>query len=326
AIDAAVQSGAKRVAGALKSERELVYMRSSLGPEGGYEQTRYDLNIRAFQKELDYSGQGLSCGTMPSQDEKLMIEAGRMAGSLSKESVGAVQGKPGTYDLVMSPTVAANVMASLPMSANPFMVLIGLSPLGDRLGQKLAPEFVTIDDNGRHPRGIGSRPFDFEGTPTQTTRIFDKGVFKSFIHNTSTAKMFDSVSTGNSSLVSLGQGSSMVLPDNTNVVFENGDHSLEELLEGSRPTIYVTCNWYTRWQNHLTGEFSTIPRDAMFLVEHGKKTPIKNIRLSDNILRMFANIVALGDDIRQVLWWEVPGPVFVPSIKVADCRITAATK
>jgi PmbA protein len=169
-------------------------------------------------------------------------------------------------------------------------------------------------------------PFDFEGTPTGTTRIIERGVLKTFIHNTTTAKMADTRSTGNSAVVGIGQGTSMLLPQNTNIVFDNGDHKLEEMLEGSEPTIHVTCNWYTRWQNYLTGDFSTIPRDAMFLVKNGKKTPIKNIRISDNMLRMFGNITALGNDRKQILWWEVSLPVMIPSVKVVDCRITAATQ
>jgi PmbA protein len=53
--------------------------------------------------------------------------------------------------------------------------------------------------------------------------------------------------------------------------------------------------------------------------------PIKNLRISDNILRMFANIVMMGNDRKQVFWWEVTTPTFIPSMKIADCRMTAAT-
>ena len=326
AIDAALQEGAKRVAGALKFSKESFYMRSSLGPEGSHRSTAYDLNVRAFQEELDYSGQGLSCGTKPSADEKAMVAAGRQAGSLSRESIGAKQGEPGTYDLVLSPTVAADFIAFMPGAANPFLVMIGLSPLGDRIGATLAPEFVSASDDALFKGGIGSQPFDFEGTPARTVPIIDRGVLKSFVHNTTTAKMSGTESTGNSAVVAVGLGANMLLPSSTNVVFDNGTHTLEELLEGNKPTIYVTCNWYTRFQNYVTGDFSTIPRDAMFLVKNGKRTPIKNVRISDNTLRMFANITAMGKDRKQILWWEVQTPTVIPSVKVADCRITAATQ
>jgi len=124
----------------------------------------------------------------------------------------------------------------------------------------------------------------------------------------------------------MGSGVKMLLPNTSNLVFDNGDRTVEELLESSRPTIYVTSNWYTRFQNYQSGDFSTIPRDAMFLIEKGQKKPIKNLRISDNSLRMFSNISALGNDRRQVYWWEVETPTFIPSMRIKDCRLTAATQ
>jgi PmbA protein len=56
AIDAAVTKGAKRVAGALRFGRKQEYFRSSYGPEGTFKSTSFDLNVRAFQDELDYLG------------------------------------------------------------------------------------------------------------------------------------------------------------------------------------------------------------------------------------------------------------------------------
>ncbi|MHA2425886.1 MAG: TldD/PmbA family protein [Candidatus Thorarchaeota archaeon] len=326
AIDAAVSEGAKRVAGALKFSKEMSFFRSGYGPQGSYKTTQYDLNVRAFQDELDYSGQGLECGTQPTQDEKAMVAAGAKAGKLSKQAIGAVQGEPGTYDLVLSPTVGANVLGSIPDAANPFAILIGLSPLGDKMGEQIGPDFLSVTDNPWIPNGLACSAYDFEGTPTQQTEIIKDGVLRSFVHNTTTGRMYETSSTGSSQMLGLGEGLKMLLPNTSNLVFENGNHRFEELIENSNPTIYVTSNWYTRYQNYQTGEFSTIPRDAMFLIENGEMTPIKNLRISDNTMRMFANINALGNDRRQVYWWEVETPTFIPTIRVSDCRMTAATQ
>ncbi|MBD3406563.1 MAG: hypothetical protein GF411_10655 [Candidatus Lokiarchaeota archaeon] len=326
AIDKATEEGAKRVAGALMFGKEFQFLRTSSGFEGSSRSTSFDLNVRAFQDELDHSGQGITCGTIPSKAENEMIKAGREAGELSKKAVGATQGEPGTYDLVMNPTVAANVIAYLPGAANPFLVLIGLSPLGDKIGQQLGPESVTATDNPHMEGGMASRSFDVEGAPTQKLDIIENGVFKHFTHNTTTARMYETETTGSSEFVGLGQGLRMLLPDSSNIVFNNGAYSREELLEGDKPTIYVTSNWYSRYQNYQSGDFSTIPRDAMFLIKNGEMRPIKNIRISDNILRMFKSISGMGKDRKQIYWWEVPVPTFIPSVKVSDVRITAATQ
>ena len=325
-IDEALNEGAKRVAGALMLRKRNIFFRSSLGPVGASNGTTFDLNVRALQDELDYSGQGLTCGTIPSNSEKSMLEAGAKAGRLSKQAIGAVQGTPGTYDLILSPTVAADVLGSIPALANPFQIMMGMSPLKDRMGEQIAPEFITASEDPLFKDGLYSTPFDWEGTPSRTVKIVEKGVLKSLVHNTTTARMFDAESTGSSRMASLGVGMKMLLPGASNIVFENGNHSLDELLDVSKPTIYVTCNWYSRFQNYQTGEFSTIPRDAMFLVEKGEMKPIKNMRISDNTMRMFANIDALGNDRTQVYWWEVQTPTVISTMRIRDCKMTAATQ
>lgn len=325
-IDEAVQEGAKRVAGAMMLTKQNLFFRSSLGPEGSSKSTTFDLNVRALQDELDYSGQGLDSGTIPSSSEKSMLEAGAKAGQLSKQAIGAVQGTPGTYDLILSPTVAANVLGGMPELANPFYIMMGLSPFADKLGEQIAPEFITAYEDPLHDGGLSSTPFDWEGTPSRTIKIVEQGVLKSLLHNTTTATMFDAETTASSRMADLGIGMKMLLPGASNIVFDNGDHSHEELFDVSRPTIYVTCNWYSRFQNYQTGEFSTIPRDAMFLVEKGEMKPIKNMRISDNSLRMFANIDALGNDRTQVYWWEVRTPTVISTMRIRDCKMTVATQ
>jgi PmbA protein len=325
-IDHAVQKGARRVAGALMLSSQHFFFKSSQGPEGSERSTAFDLNVRAFQDELDYSGQGLACGVMPSKAEEQMLNAGEKAGSLSKHAIGAVQGTPGTYDLILSPTVAAEVIGQIPAQANPFQIMMGMSPLKDRIGEQIAPEFITAHDDALFEGGLDSTSFDWEGTPSKTIRVIEKGVLKSLVHNTTTAKIFDSESTGSSRLASMGMGMKMLLPGPSNIIFENGDHDFDELADVTRPTIYVTCNWYSRFQNYQVGDFSTIPRDAMFVVKSGEMTPIKNMRISDNMMRMLANIDALGNDRTQVFWWEVRTPTVIPTIRIRDCRMTAATQ
>jgi PmbA protein len=96
--------------------------------------------------------------------------------------------------------------------------------------------------------------------------------------------------------------------------------------DSQKPTIYLTSNWYTRFTSQAEGTFSTIPRDGSFLIENGEiKQSVRKIRLSDNLLRMSANISAMGKNVPQIQWWEVETPTFLPAIKVDNCTITPAT-
>ena len=65
----------------------------------------------------------------------------------------------------------------------------------------------------------------------------------------------------------------------------------------------------------------------MFLIENGEiGQSIQKLRISDNILRMVANIEALGKLPRQIRWWEVTTPTFIPFVRIKDVTMTAATQ
>ncbi|MHA1126424.1 MAG: TldD/PmbA family protein [Candidatus Heimdallarchaeota archaeon] len=327
AINASLEAGAERVAGAMYFGSYKIDVVTGSGFTGSYDSSYYRLTVRSFV-DFESSGQDIVVGRSLSGLDKKFAEAGKAAGKLAKMAVGGKQGKAGKYDLIMSPTVAANILGQITDGANPLMMLIGMSPLGDHFGEQIAPTKFDVIDDPHISEGLGSKPFDVEGTPTIKTPIIKDGVLVGLIHNTTSGLMMQTESSGNSELFDFGMGSKILAPAPTNMVYSNGDQTLDEIIADSKkPTIYVTSNWYTRYTNMLEGEFSTIPRDGMFLIEDGEiKKPVRKLRLTDNLLRMSKNIAAVGNDRKQITWWEVGTPTFIPTIKVADCNITAATK
>ena len=138
-------------------------------------------------------------------------------------------------------------------------------------------------------------------------------------------------STGNSYLgyvVSDDLGPKLLAPIPSNYVYGTGDYNKDEIIaECKKPTIYLTSNWYTRFTNFMEGIFSTIPRDGIFLIENGEiQKPVRKLRLSETLLGMLSRIQAIGKDVKQINWWEVGTPTFIPTIKVADCNLSAATQ
>jgi len=166
--------------------------------------------------------------------------------------------------------------------------------------------------------GFGSRTFDDEGVPTKTTNIIEKGRLKTYLHNTSTAKKFKTQTTANAGLVS---------PRNFNIVMEEGKSSVDEMISQMKNGIYITNTWYTRFTNYRTGDFSTIPRDAMFKVENGRIVgPIKELRLSENMQHILESVVAITKEREQIEWWEVETPVLVGHVLCKGLNMTKSTK
>jgi PmbA protein len=235
----------------------------------------------------------------------------RIAGEFAKLSCGPKQGPKGKFDVILSPLSAASILGNLGDASSMFSVEAGLSFLAGKLNKNLG-NFNLIDD-GTLKGGMGSSSFDAEGVPTQRTEVIKDGVLKTYLHNTSTAKKHNTKTTANAGLVA---------PDSSNVILEGKTGNPFDIKKG----IYITNTWYTRFQNYATGDFSTIPRDGIFLVENGEITkPIKNIRISDNILNMLKNIDVFAKEKEYITSWEADSPYVSSNVLIRNVNVTKPT-
>jgi PmbA protein len=296
--------------GTLYANYEDVYLVSSEGPTGRDARSSIELSIRAFsQKEA--SGHGVECSSSLRDFDP--SRAGRKAGEIARLAMDPAVGEEGTYDVVFDPLITGSILGTYGMMASAFYVMIQMSVFGDKLGEKVAPEIVTLRDS---PAGysVANRLFDDEGVPARETVIIDGGVLKTYVHNTSTAKIFKAETSGNAGLV---------VPEAWNLELDPGDLSREELFGEVRDGLYLTNTWYTRFQNYAVGDFSTIPRDGAFLIEDGEIAgSIKDIRISDNAFRMLGDIAAISKERQHIHWWESQYPTLSPYILIKDVRIT----
>src|SRR3989344_3975562 len=268
-------------------------------------------SIRAFNK--DGSGHSNTCSRMLN---KLEIEkSAEEAAKIAKLSISPKEGDSGKYDIVFGrmPTIVfANQIAE---SCSPFSVESGVSFLTDNIGKKITN--IDFIDDSLKENGYNSTPCDDEGFPTQKTELIKDGVLKTYLHNSSTAKKYNTKSTGNAGLIE---------PHSSNLIIEKGKCSeVSDLIKEVKNGLYVTNVWYTRYQNYLTGDFSTIPRDGCFIIKNGElKNSVKNIRISDNMLNIMENIVAISKEKKQLKSWEAQNPGFVPEILVKNVNVSKA--
>jgi PmbA protein len=313
AISASLEAGGKRSAGVMESSVVNYAILTTTGTRGTDARASITLNIRSFG-DNDSSGHGLSCsGTLSGFDPEA---AGRRAGLDAKRMVTASEPEPGAYRLLLSPTVASNLVGTIASSSSAFAVDAGISYLADRLGKKVAADSFNLADHGAVKGGLGGRGFDDEGVPTHSTRIIEKGVLKGYLHNLTTAKKWKTKTTGNAGFVA---------PRPWNLEVRAGDATYDEMVKEIRRGIVLTSNWYTRFKNYRTGEFSTVPRDGAYLVEGGKIVkPLKGMRVSDDLLRMFSSVQMLSKKREWIEWWEVHTPTLAPWMLFEGVKITRA--
>lgn len=228
------------------------------------------------------------------------------------------QGMSGKFDVILDPLAFANIADEVMMSACSSSAEAGFSFFKGKIGQRVANPLVTFYDDESLPGGLNSKAFDEEGVPSKRTLVIDKGILKTYLHNTSTAWKYNTDTTGNAGLIS---------PEPSNVVLEPGRYTLDGLAAKVKRGLYISNLWYTRFSNYEKGDFSTIPRDAIFYIENGKiKHAVKQIRVSDNMLRILNNIAAIGREPQNIIGWEVEVPVSTPHVLVKDVNITRSVK
>ena len=303
-----------RVAGVLYIDHPQIFVNTSNGVEGSDEGTGIEISVRAFKDDLA-SGHATYSSRVLSKFKPEI--AGEKAGEIAKMVEKPVQGDSGKYTVIFDPLAIGNLLSMVGRFTSAMAVEAGFSFLLNKLNTKVASDMFTLRDIGNMPNGYGTRKFDDEGVPTKNTMIIENGILRTYLLNHSYAKKYGLETTGNAGIV---------MPRPWNLYVDPGDYPQVEVFDVKKG-IYVTNIWYTRFQNYLTGDFSTIPRDGIFLVENGEiKKSIKNVRISDNIERMLMNIDAIGNEIYQIHWWECEIPVNVPYLRINDVGITRATK
>jgi len=313
AIEAAKKEAGQDInsGGILFTKLENVYLASSEGPIGIDSRSAIEFSIRAFSQR-EASGHSVECSSTLKNfnPSRAGFEAGETA-SLAKNPKA---GDEGVYDVILSPLFAGSMLGMWASMVSAFHVMIQLSIFVNKLGQKVSSEFVTIKDNPA-PYSVSHRVFDDEGVPIKENIFIDHGILKTYLHNTSTAKIFKTETTGNAGLI---------VPNAWNVEMSLGNMSKDEMFKETRRGLYLTNTWYTRFQNYKEGDFSTIPRDGIFLIENGEiKQSLKDVRLSDNALNMLNNIAGTSKETKHVHWWgEADPPSLAPYLLIKNVHIT----
>ena len=294
----------KRVSGNLEIWHSKSHLVTSTDVESNEDSSNLYFSLRAFNKK-DESGHMTSCANTLKdfQVEKASERAAKIA-TLAKNPIEA---KSGVYPVIFSHMAFAPLLNNTAEAASVYNFESGFSFL-----QELNKNYgnFTLEDDATLANGFNSASFDDEGVPTKKTTIIDKGILKTYLHNTSTAIKYKTETTANAGLIS---------PHPTNIVFDCDKGDIFDVKEG----IYITNVWYTRFQNYANGDFSTIPRDGAFIVKDGEIVQsIKGLRISDNMLNILKNIQHCNKNVIQTKSWEADTPTFTPEVLVNNVNIT----
>ena len=150
------------------------------------------------------------------------------------------------------------------------------------IGQKLFPEWLTIDERPHLMRAMGSSSFDGDGLATYAKPFVEKGELVSYVLGTYAGRKRGLPSTANAGGVH-------------NLFVTHGDEDQAALLRRMGRGLLVT-ELMGHGLNMVTGDYSR--GAAGFWVENGEiQFAVQEVTIAGNMRDMFKQIVAVGNDL-----------------------------
>ena len=281
------------------------YVANSNGILGSDKGTEINMELMALAKDNGEVGSFAIAWEASRKLDLDPVEIGREAAAKAVESLGARKIESFKGTLVLDYDVVIDIVSALSEALNGDMVWRGRSPLRDKIGQEIVSNTFSLIDDGTLEAGLSTSIFDYEGVPRMRTVLIEKGILKSFMHNTYTSKILGVESTGNAS------GFLSVSP--SNLIMPQGDWSFEEMVKSIKQGLFVK-----RFSGNIRPEDGVISGSAKqaFLIESGEvKYPVKECMFSGNLYEFLRNIRGIENRVRK------RGSMIVPRITVENVLI-----
>ncbi len=270
-----------------------VALASSAGFVGGYRSSSASLSVvpvatRDGQMQRDYWY--TTSRRLDGLEDAAAV--GREAARRALRRLGARRVATGTYPVVFDPDTAASLLRHLAGAISGSALYRRASYLLDKLGEQVAAPAVTIVDDPLRQGGLASRPFDGEGVASSRRTIVERGVLRSYLLDSYSARRLGLRTTGHAARAA-GDAPG-VAP--TNFHLEAGPHTPEAIIASVPQGLYVT-ELIGFGGNGVTGDYS---RGVVGLwIENGELTyPVEEITIAGNLLDMFRGISMIGNDLR----------------------------
>ncbi|GAC1573864.1 MAG: metalloprotease PmbA [Candidatus Elarobacter sp.] len=215
--------------------------------------------------------------------------------------------KPATMrvPVIFERDVAAAVLGDVFSAVSAVNIASGGSWLADRLGQRIGAARVTIVDDGRLRGGLGSAPFDAEGTPTRETVVFADGVLASFLTDVYWGRRLGMPTTGNASAGGVAANNFFLVP---------GTGTLDDLVATVERGVLVldTIGFATEY---ASGTYSRGAR-GIYIEDGTPQYAIDQFTIASTFAEMLAGVDGIAGDLR------FDGTIVSPSFRVAEMQIS----
>jgi PmbA protein len=295
------------------TSRSAIWYGSSTGFAGSYETASHSLFAQPVASEngrMQTAWWASASRTLAALESPEAV--GRVAARRTVEQLGARSVATCEVPVLFDNAAARELLSNLVGCLSGYAVYRGSSFLRDKTGGRIASERITLVDDGRKRSGLGSKPFDGEGQPTRRNVLIERGVLRSWLLDSYSARKLGLVTTGNAAR----HAGSAPSAAPTNLWIEPGAGDLEGLVRGMDRGLLVT-SMFGHGFNPVTGDFSRGARGTW--IERGERAfPVEEITIAGNLGAMLEGVEAVGADLRFL------GSLGAPSLRIARMTIAGS--
>ncbi len=226
--------------------------------------------------------------------DELIGELIKLYGLSSK----AVSPKGGRMKVLFMPNSMLTLNWRITSGTNSKSVYEKISPIGEKIGEKVLSEKISIYDDPLNENYPGARAFDDEGVACRKFAIVEKGVLKSFYYDLEYASKLSSQPTGNGYRTTMWGGDPIALkptPAVPRLMIKPGAKSFWDLVKSMDRGIIVENALGAHSGNIPNGDFS-IGADPALYVENGEIVGrVKDAMVAGNAYETLKNVVDVGD-------------------------------
>ncbi len=289
---------------------------NSAGFRDHYRKSACYMVVNAIAKQKEDTSTGYYFGFGKHMGQICLEDIAAHAAKRSVALLGAQKIQSKKVDILLDPLVGSQFLGVIADALTADSVQKGKSLFADRVGEKLFSIDLDIYDDGTMAQGLASAPFDGEGVYKGKTAVFAKGILKTYLYNTYTARKDGTQSTGNASRFSYRSVPSVGV---SNFYMSGGKDSFQTLLSGMHEGFYVMdIIGLHSGANAVTGDISVGAKGLW--VKNGDFThAVKEVTIATNFLDFMKSISKTGDTLTFI-----PSQGFIgsPALLVKDMMVS----
>jgi PmbA protein len=271
-----------------------VSLTNSSGLDLEKEGTRITMSLIVLAEENGSSEMGWEFGSARFYTDLDPITIGLSAAKRGLEMLGSRQISTRACPVVLENRTVVDLLGVWSSSFFGENVYKGKSFLKDKINQIISSPKIELTDDGLYPRGMGSAPFDDEGTSQRKTILIKEGKLLTYLFDRYWSKKTGSQLTGNAVRAQISSPPSTSV---SNFFIAPGSLSFEKLLITMDQGFLINELMGVHMADPVSGEFS-LGASGMWVEKGEPVFPVKGVTISGTIYDLFSGVQELGNDLR----------------------------